>query len=180
MQVYLSLPVFQALIASLEHNPTNEDAIRALAGGFMAYYFPRRRRWIIPPPDSQGNAMGDFVALRFFGERPSFDHIVVKVLRNDDGLVPALNHLQTLMEPMCPRYDNCWAIFFHGLHVRFYEYNGNFPVGRRLSPLRPASEPLRNTFHVRNDSAIVHELMRLIDDQLIPRPRPAIRPMNGS
>lgn len=163
MAVYLSLPILDELIRSVETDPTYEDSVKAMASGILNYDFPAANGYTVAPEQNRNDNFADFIILhiqrRFPGDRGVIDHTLVEAKCTSDSLQASLEQLENALEHA--KFGRCWAIMIHSFSFKFYEYHQNLPEYARLVPWGPPSQQqLRNSFHARNDSVIIDWMLR--------------------
>ncbi|KAK1144003.1 hypothetical protein N8T08_005912 [Aspergillus melleus] len=177
MAAYLSLAAIQVVIDSVDSDPTPGNGVKALSNTLLHLYFLVTDGWIIAP------------------QRHGLDSIILRIhhyqRRYPDDLAP-IHHTVTLAGPATgdntkaslrqleealdvsnpdPVSGRCWAVLFRGLELRFFEYHRSLPVGERLVSWALESQSLGDSFHVRNDSVVVEEMLQYMTQHSIPDPR---------
>ncbi|KAJ5713619.1 uncharacterized protein N7483_010800 [Penicillium malachiteum] len=90
-----------------------------------------------------------------------YSHVVVNATRAANDLATGLEQLERDLEVETNNLmpSRLWAILFHGLELRFYEYHRDLPAGHRLIPMSPPSEPGQHTLKMRDDEEEIQGMM---------------------
>ncbi|ODM17479.1 hypothetical protein SI65_07154 [Aspergillus cristatus] len=175
MATYLSFPILDILVQSVEDSPSSADAVKAVASGILAHYFPASNGFAVTPvsqPQPQPNR--DTLTLRIQRHRhvPGYpapspdrqglvDHIVTVAKANCDAETNEVEDLWLTMKDLEHTLDHantesgrCWGLMVYATTFTFYEYHRDLPEDRRLV--------CRGSYHVRcDDSEIDRELRYL-------------------
>ncbi|KFY05061.1 hypothetical protein O988_00292 [Pseudogymnoascus sp. VKM F-3808] len=163
MAAYLTIPILEELVRVAEDDPTDE-AVKAMASGILSYYFPPANGYLVVLEHIQNNLCEDIIIFRikrrFPSDKTTFDHTFSEVRRLVDA-TQSLDQLENALDQSSAEFGRCWAMIIQEVTFKFYEYHTSLPAGSRLVPWGPPNqEPLRNSFHIRNDSVIVDWMLR--------------------
>ncbi|KFZ10282.1 hypothetical protein V502_08222 [Pseudogymnoascus sp. VKM F-4520 (FW-2644)] len=172
MSVYLSVPILDEVVRSVEDDPTSE-AVKAMASGILSYYFPPVNGYVVALEHNRNDYIEDLIIFRirrrFPGERITVDHTFVEVKGPTDPAEQSLDPLRGALDQSNTEFGRCWAMIIQKTNFKFYEYHSNLPVDNRLVPRgAPNQEQSRNSFHVRNDSVIIDWMLRHMIEFNIP------------
>ncbi|KFZ11446.1 hypothetical protein V501_04776 [Pseudogymnoascus sp. VKM F-4519 (FW-2642)] len=164
MAVYLSVPILEELVQSVEDSPTYE-AVNAMASGILSYYFTPVNGYVVALERGR-NVHGADMAIyrirrRFPGNQSTLDHTFIGVKGPVAPTKQSLDLLEGGLERSTTRSVSCWAMMILGSNFEFYQHHILQPVNNRLAPWGPPDQDqARNSFHVRDDSAAIDWMLR--------------------
>lgn len=175
MTNYLSFPIVDEVVRFVEDS-NSENYVKAMASGIFNYYFTATNDFLITPGRKRNDRYtADFTIFRILrllpGRRGTIDHMVAAVKTAEDALDDCLDHLETALGEANTEFGRCWATLIRGPMLIFYEYHGTQTPGSRLIDWGSPTESRLNIFHVRNDAAIIDEMLRHISQSDAPPAR---------
>ncbi|KAI9036250.1 uncharacterized protein KD926_002159 [Aspergillus affinis] len=143
MALYLSVPILDAMIKSVELEPIDSSAVKALSFGLLIYYFRPANGYLVAPVKFQINQSTDNMALRVQRLAPQsriiIDHTVAGAKCEGGYLLETLEQFENTFGHAKTEFGRCWAVLFHGSILHFYEYHRDIP-GARLVPRAPLNQ----------------------------------------
>lgn len=140
MAVYISVPILDELVQSVEDNPTYE-AVNAMACGILSYYFAPSNGYVISPERGRNDHGADMaiyrIRRRFPDDQNTLDHTFVGVKGPMAPTKKSLDLLEGALERSITRPVSCWAMIIHGCNFVFYRHHIFQPVNDRLEPWGP-------------------------------------------
>lgn len=140
MAVYLSVPILDEVVRSVEDDSTYE-AVKAMASGILSYYFPPVNGYVVALEHKRNDHSEDMtifrIQRRFPGDRSTVDHTFVEVRGPTDSADKSLDPLRGALEQSNTEFGRCWAMIIHKTNFKFYEYHSNLPVDNHLVPWGP-------------------------------------------
>ncbi|OBT73269.1 hypothetical protein VF21_08429 [Pseudogymnoascus sp. 05NY08] len=110
MAVYLSVPILDELVQSVEDDPTYE-AVNALACGILSYYFAPANGYVVALERGRNDHGADMaiyrIRLRFPGDQSTLDHAFVGVKGPSAPTEQSLDVLEGALEQLTARSGGC-------------------------------------------------------------------------
>ncbi|KAH8426083.1 uncharacterized protein LDX57_003824 [Aspergillus melleus] len=176
MAAYISLAAVQVILDSVVSDPIPGNEVKALSNTLLHLYFLVTDGWIITPERHGLDSV--ILRIRHYQRRypddltPIHHTVALAGPTTGDNTKASLKQLEQALDLSNPDPDSgrCWALLFRGLELRFYEYHRSRPVGERLAPWALKSQSLGDSYHVRNDSVVVEEMLQHMTQHSMPDP----------
>lgn len=179
MAIYLSFPILEVLVKSVEDSPTSANVVKAAASGILSHYFPASNGFAITPASQsqsqlQSQPSRDTLTLRIQRHRhgPGYsapnpdrqelvDHIATIAKADCDtetneveDLYTTLKDLENTLDHANTESGRCWGLMVYATTLTFYEYHRDSPEDRRLV--------FRGSYHVRCDDFVIDRELRYL------------------
>ncbi|KAI1945806.1 hypothetical protein LOZ12_002698 [Ophidiomyces ophidiicola] len=162
---YLSLPILDELVKSVETKPADENAVKLMASGILNHYFSVANGYIATPERTPDGNSPDSITLRirrYLPRTQSFmDHAVADIVPMGDPLPLLFAQLESTPENCNADASICWKMKFYACTIEFYEDHHCL----EHPGLVPYPAPKHNIYHLRTDSEVIDMMLRQMTER---------------
>jgi hypothetical protein len=132
MANYLSIPILDALIRSVEEDSPSESGVISIASAVLSHLFQPANGFTMVAGQHRDNTVADVVILRVQrlvpGHSAVVDHTVVEVKRGPESIGSATEQMETIMKGAITEFGRCWAVIVRGPQFMFMSITKIFPT----------------------------------------------------